>query len=78
MKAARALAQIIHGADAVYLREASHLCDNRICMRASHIFPEPAAANKSRTGCKAPCQHILRCLHNKGERGLRDSQSLNA
>ena len=58
----RAIAYFFHGPIAMRDRESSHLCNNDWCLRASHILPEFAALNVSRTRCNVDCAHIIRCI----------------
>ena len=59
----RLLVNILHGRKQLDQKTVSHICDNGICTRGSHLTPEQSEINNSRSKCSADCQHTIRCVH---------------
>ena len=62
MSIGRFIVQAIHGAEFVREKEASHLCNNPSCIRASHLLPEFAQTNASGSRCPPNCSHTIKCV----------------
>ena len=63
MLAARALAQIVYGAEALRFRTSSHRCDCKECPTPAHCVPETMATNLVRSKCSAQtCEHAVACI----------------
>ena len=64
MTGTRALAQIVHGAEMLREREGLHRCNCGECPTLTHVLPESAATNLTRSSCpsSAECLHAIRCI----------------
>ena len=63
MGAARALAQIVYGAEALRFRTSSHRCDCGVCSTPAHCVPETMATNLERSKCsEQTCEHAIPCI----------------
>ena len=66
--AARLIAFLLYGGEALKARHASHLCGNCACLHPAHIYPELAHENYSRDNHHAvgvfgaACNHNPKCL----------------
>ena len=59
----------IFGANSAWRRrvrdkESSHLCDNPVCVRSSHLMPEWAETNMLRSKCNENCDRFEKCIRN--------------